>query len=983
MHATPPAALALTLWGFHAGVLPPAALAALRGNALPLLRHLGFAALQGALFILAVWVICRLAPRLPAGLRCTLWWLASLKLVVGLLWPAPLILPLLPAAVAAPLARWERSAALAASPAGGAALATASALLRNPAQNLARAVAGPAAPSSRSNAADTLRRDAISLAAIPSYRPFPRARSVQPAPTSPAVRASTANSSGSSGSYTSTSRSSLSGLNGLNGPHRLSRPSGPSTLSGLTGSASLTGPSGPSTLSGTIAPASANAGLPWLRRLPAALAAAWLLGVLVQLAALAREGWLLRRFLARTGPVESPTLLHMAAGLCRRLGLPPVELRLAPETAPPANPADGNTPRPSTFPAPFTARSWSPVVVLPAGGLANLSPEETAMTLCHELMHVRRRDLLWGWIPALAARLFFFLPLARWAAREYALAREAACDQAVLRLLGAPPVAYGRLLLRLAVAPPHRRRAHGDGERWQAPATVAGATSSLQQLKRRLEMLQQSHDPSSHSSGQALGRRQRRQQDGRGKRLFQRAGFTALGILAVATVVPLRLVSAAPATDRSAATPPATASAPILAGAFSSPPSSATRPALAAGSLATPAMLVANISIASTAGVAAATGPASWMPVIADPGAGADHLSGATPALAPSADRDEISQLHPGDGAVSTDDGDRADRDADQVVQDVQTDAADQTIQTVLAIQTVQTVQNDDLDRNDATDHMDADPPEPPTPPAPPAAYAPPAPRVSAAPSVPPVPPASRVPPAPPAAHSATHSYSYSYSSDDSGAAYVLFHGGDHSAMTMSGDTGDISHASELRRKAGGGEFLWLRRGGREYVISDAATLREVEEIFRPQHELGAKQGELGERQGKLGDEQGKPGDRQGQLGERQGRLGEEQARLAEEQAGIETSAAGRADGAPAADSKRRDELRERRERASAESAKLGAEQHQLGEQQRRLGEQQRELGRQQRELGRAQERAAREARKRLDSLFARSVASGIAHPAQ
>ena len=44
--------------------------------------------LQGALFIGAVWLACRLFPRLPAAVRCGLWWAACLKLLVGLVWIA-------------------------------------------------------------------------------------------------------------------------------------------------------------------------------------------------------------------------------------------------------------------------------------------------------------------------------------------------------------------------------------------------------------------------------------------------------------------------------------------------------------------------------------------------------------------------------------------------------------------------------------------------------------------------------------------------------------------------------------------------------------------------------------------------------------------------------------------------------------------------------------------------------------------------------
>src|SRR5437764_15936 len=63
---------------------------------------LGRAAIEGGALVLAVWALCRLFPRLPAALRTWLWWIACLRLLVGLAM-APVRLPLLPApAVATP-----------------------------------------------------------------------------------------------------------------------------------------------------------------------------------------------------------------------------------------------------------------------------------------------------------------------------------------------------------------------------------------------------------------------------------------------------------------------------------------------------------------------------------------------------------------------------------------------------------------------------------------------------------------------------------------------------------------------------------------------------------------------------------------------------------------------------------------------------------------------------------------------------------------
>ena len=52
---------------------------------------------QGGLLLLLVWTLCRVLPRLPAGLRCLLWWIACLRLAIGLVVP-PITLPLLPPA---------------------------------------------------------------------------------------------------------------------------------------------------------------------------------------------------------------------------------------------------------------------------------------------------------------------------------------------------------------------------------------------------------------------------------------------------------------------------------------------------------------------------------------------------------------------------------------------------------------------------------------------------------------------------------------------------------------------------------------------------------------------------------------------------------------------------------------------------------------------------------------------------------------------
>ncbi|MCC4587846.1 M56 family metallopeptidase [Xanthomonas sp. NCPPB 1067] len=120
---------------------------------------------------------------------------------------------------------------------------------------------------------------------------------------------------------------------------------------------------------------------------------------------------------------------------------------------------------------------WRPVLLLPAARLPHMADDDLDMALTHELIHLRRRDLWWGLLPALAQHLFFFHPLVHLAAREYAIAREAACDAAVVAGHRHCRHDYGRLLLQLGVA----KRPHGG---------VASASPSFLSLKRRLSMLQ-------------------------------------------------------------------------------------------------------------------------------------------------------------------------------------------------------------------------------------------------------------------------------------------------------------------------------------------------------------------------------------------------------------------------------------------------------------------------------------------------------------
>jgi hypothetical protein len=189
-----------------------------------------------------------------------------------------------------------------------------------------------------------------------------------------------------------------------------------------------------------------------------ALALLWLLGCLAQVPRAARALAATRRLRRSARPIDDPVLLTRAASIARRFGLSRTpRLALSDELA-----------------VPQVMGLLRPVVLLPAG----LSAADLDLALGHEFAHLVRRDLWLGLVPALSERLFFFHPLARLAAREYALAREAACDARVLGALEAQPERYGRLLIRFGAIP--RRAAFA----------ATGASPTFHLLKRRLLMLQ-------------------------------------------------------------------------------------------------------------------------------------------------------------------------------------------------------------------------------------------------------------------------------------------------------------------------------------------------------------------------------------------------------------------------------------------------------------------------------------------------------------
>lgn len=215
--------------------------------------------------------------------------------------------------------------------------------------------------------------------------------------------------------------------------------------------------------------------LPPARRLPRPLLL-WAVGFAFALAAVARD-WLRFSGLARTAVgLREPARLRQVATVRRRLGIDgDVRVVLSPRTT-----------------TPMAGGLWRPVVLLPMSATL-WTAERWRVVLTHEMIHLRRRDVLRQLMVRAGLALYWFHPLSWLAARRAAVASEEACDEDVLAL-GTRPSQYASTLLSLA----------GDRGAHPPVLSLAMGQHSHSQLERRIKAILKPNRPCPSMLGTVL-----------------------------------------------------------------------------------------------------------------------------------------------------------------------------------------------------------------------------------------------------------------------------------------------------------------------------------------------------------------------------------------------------------------------------------------------------------------------------------------------
>lgn len=186
----------------------------------------------------------------------------------------------------------------------------------------------------------------------------------------------------------------------------------------------------------------------------------WIGGVALSFAKLLMHWMQVRNVRMQFSEVKDPQMFMMLKEVCSELNVTrSPEIRILRKSV-----------------SPFLVDGLRPVVVLPESLVHPRNVGQLKAALLHEVAHVKRRDLLWNWLPVLSGALFFFHPFVWFAKRECYLAQEIATDEYAMSSSGLPVAKYADLLIQLA----------GKYNTVSCPNLTVAVTETYSQLSKRL-----------------------------------------------------------------------------------------------------------------------------------------------------------------------------------------------------------------------------------------------------------------------------------------------------------------------------------------------------------------------------------------------------------------------------------------------------------------------------------------------------------------
>lgn len=211
-------------------------------------------------------------------------------------------------------------------------------------------------------------------------------------------------------------------------------------------------------------------------RLATWLVLVWAIGVTVCGLRMLRQLVYVRRLLDRSKLLVDRRMIAHVRNRCRQMGIASTPaIRITSEVG-----------------SPCVVGIRRPTILLPPHLLQPDSEQLIVAAIAHELSHVKRHDLRWNCMAAVADLLFYFHPILWLAKPQWRLAQELAADEHAISKSRCEIASYAQSLVAMAT----------QNGRLRTPALALGVSETFVQLKQRIGAIKSMRK---HRSGNRLG----------------------------------------------------------------------------------------------------------------------------------------------------------------------------------------------------------------------------------------------------------------------------------------------------------------------------------------------------------------------------------------------------------------------------------------------------------------------------------------------